>query len=122
MNYFEEEYNVDNCKMCDICRGTYKSIKKIEWNTVQRSILLFIIQHNNQIGKLKIIKILKGNPDVEPKYRNWEEYGELKKYHINQIEKEFYILLKNKIIELDESKYKTIKFIKKGLGEIKNLT
>ena len=107
--------------MCDICRGTYKSLKKIEWNVIQRSILLFIIQHNNQIGKTKILKILKGSPDIEPKYRTWEEYGELKKYHITQIEKDFYILQKNKIIEMEESKYKTIKFTKKGLKEIKNL-
>ncbi len=122
LNYFGEEYNIENCKMCDICRGTYKSINKIEWNTVQRSILLFTIQHNNQIGKTKAIKILKGSTDVEPKYRNWEEYGELKRHHIALIEKDFYILQRNKIIELDDSKYKTVKFTKKGLKEIRDLT
>lgn len=122
LNYFGEEYNIKNCNMCDICRGTYKSIKEIEWNPLQRSILLFIIQHNNQIGKIKTIKILKGSPDVEPRYRSWVEYGELKNYQINRIEKEFYTLQINKIIEIDESKYKTVKFTKKGLKEIKNLT
>ena len=50
------------------------------------------------------------------------EYGELKKYQITQIEKEFYILQRNKIIEMEESKYKTVKFTKKGLKEIKKLT
>ena len=118
LNYFGEEYNVENCKMCDICRGTYKNTKKIEWNIIQRSILLFIIQHNNQIGKTKIIKILKGSADIEPRYKRWEEYGELKKHQINQIEKEFYILQRNKIIEMDESRYKTVKFTKKGLAHI----
>lgn len=121
LNYFGEDYKIDNCKMCDICRRTYNNIKNIEWNNIQRSILLFVIQHNNQIGKLKLIKILKGSLEVEPKYKNWEEYGELKKYQINQIEKEFFILQNNKIIEIEDSKYKTIKFTKKGLKELNNL-
>lgn len=120
LNYFGENYNLQNCKMCDICRGTYSSIKNIEWNEIQKSILLFTVQHNNQIGKLKLIKILKGSLEVEPKYKNWEEFGELKKYQITEIEKEFFALQKNKIIDIDDSRYKTIKFTKNGLKELNN--
>ena len=117
LNYFGEEYNVSNCKKCDICRGTYKQTGRIEWNDIQKSILNFFVFHENVLGSKKSAKILKGSLDIEPKYSYWEEYGALKKYDIRDIESEIQLLLKMKIIEAKKDKYSVIKLSNKGLKE-----
>jgi len=119
--YFHEEYSDKNCASCDICLGTYKEFDEIVWNTVQKNIALFFLQNNNKIGKVKALKILKGSHDIEPKYIKWEDYGILKKYDFNDIDKEFNLLLKNKIISYDNGEYPVVCITKEGIKKLKEI-
>ena len=119
LNYFGEEFKEDNCGKCDICRGTYKNINIVTFNEIQKEIIFFALKHSGKVGKLKLIKILKGSYDLEPKYREFDECGNLKSYNLNEIESELNILLKNDIIQIKDGKYPTIRLSNKGLSEIK---
>ena len=119
LNYFGENFKVNNCKKCDICRGTYKKIENIEWNKIQKEIVVFFIHHDGKIGKTKAIKILKGSLDIEPKYRDWDEYGILRRHDTRDIESEFNLLLKIKIIQIEKGKYAVIKLTYNGMKQFK---
>ncbi len=120
LNYFGEEYHDGNCGKCDICRGTYRE-EKTDWNNIQKRIILFLMRHENRLGKMKVIKILKGSFDLEPKYRDWDEYGVLKSEDINDIESELNLLISRRIIDYTEGRYAVLKFTALGLKEIKNI-
>jgi ATP-dependent DNA helicase RecQ len=119
LNYFGEEYNEPNCGKCDICRGTYKNVRNSGINGIQEQIIYFLIGHDGKIGKNKLIKILKGSYDMEPRYREWEECGALKNENIKDIENEFNILLKRKIIDIKDGKYPVVKISASGMNELK---
>jgi ATP-dependent DNA helicase RecQ len=120
LNYFGEKSNNDNCGSCDICRGTYKE-DEIKWNEIQKNIILFVIHNEGKVGKIKALKILKGSIDIEPKYKEWQEYGLLKKYDFNDIESELNLLVSRGIICYSEGKYALLKLTHKGLKEIGNI-
>jgi len=119
LNYFGEDFDQLNCGKCDICRGTYKNDIKVDFNDTQKEISLFVILHDGKLGKSKIINILKGGYDLEPKYREWEECGSLKNVNIKEIENEFNILLKKGILMTKPGKYPTIKISNNGINEFK---
>jgi ATP-dependent DNA helicase RecQ len=119
LNYFGEEYTEENCGKCDICRGTYNGFKATGFNAIQEEIIYFIISHEGKIGKAKAIKILKGSYDLEPKYREWDDCGALKKENIKDIENEMNILIKRNIVEIKDGKYPVLKISSSGMNEIK---
>ena len=120
LNYFGEQSKNDNCSQCDICRGTYKKEEPIEWNEIQKEIMLFFIHHDSKIGKLKAMKILKGSYDIEPKYKYWEEHGILRKHDFKDIENEFYLLLRNELLQIEKNKYSLVKLTNTGLKQLRN--
>lgn len=121
LQYFHEEYKETNCKTCDICRGTYKNTRELEWNSIQKSIVIFFIHHSDKIGKTKTLHILKGSREIEAKYKNWDEYGMLNKQDIRDIESEINYLLKLKILEIAPGKYAVIKLSNYGIKKIKEI-
>ncbi|MBN2546031.1 MAG: RecQ family ATP-dependent DNA helicase [Spirochaetes bacterium] len=121
LNYFHEEYCEKNCGSCDICLGTYKEFDELEWNIIQKNIALFFFQNNNKIGKVKALKILKGLRDIEPRYMQWEDFGILKKYDFSDIDKEFNLLLKNKILSYDNGEYPVVSLTREGIKKLKEI-
>lgn len=121
LNYFGEDLKKDNCGTCDICRGTFKEKSGLKWSPIQKEILLFFINHDGKIGRKKAVSILKGSYDIENKYTNWDEYGNLRTYDTKSIESELGILFRNNILETDNGKYPVIKISKDGLRKIKDL-
>ncbi|HPO48934.1 MAG TPA: RecQ family ATP-dependent DNA helicase, partial [Spirochaetota bacterium] len=119
LNYFGEDFQEVNCGKCDICRGTYKNSEEFDFNELQKQIVFFIMKNEDRVGKNKAVKILKGSYDLEPKYRDWDEFGELKSINIVEIENEFNILIGRKIIQTKKGKYPTLKLSNYGLNEVK---
>lgn len=120
LNYFGEDYHEPNCEKCDVCRGTYISKKqnfKIE--EIHKKIITFFLNHDNEIGKQKSIKILKGSFDLDPKYREWDEYSKLKNYDITKIENEVNYLIKYNILRIKSGKYPLVSLTDKGISELK---
>ncbi|HOJ64593.1 MAG TPA: RecQ family ATP-dependent DNA helicase [Spirochaetota bacterium] len=119
LNYFGEKFEEENCGKCDICRGTYSNNIEFKPNTINEKILHFFYLYDGKLGKTKAIKILKGSYDLEPKYKDYDEYGILSKFDIKEIENELTLLLNKKFIRLTTGKYPTIKLTSEGLKELK---
>ncbi len=121
LNYFGEKFEEKNCKKCDICRGTYSDTIKFIPNEINKKALYFFYLYDGKIGKSKAAKILKGSYDIEPKYKEYSEYGILSSFDIKDIENEINLLLKKRFIRLTTNKYPTIKLTEEGLKELKEL-
>lgn len=119
LNYFGEEFNEDNCKKCDICRHTYKSIESLDYTDMQKEILFFVLKNDDKVGKNKAVKILKGSYELEPKYREWDEFGQMKSINAVEIENEFNILIGRKVLQIKKGKYQTLRLSNYGINEIK---
>ncbi len=115
LNYFGEEYQIENCKKCDICRGTYhKNNPKFEVDGLHREILLFVLDNDDKLGKKNITKILKGSSDLDVKYESYEHYGNLSSHTLSDIESSFDELIDNGALERSSGLYPTISITKHG--------
>lgn len=121
LNYFGEKFEKDNCEKCDICRGTYSNSIDFKPNSVNEKILNFFYLYDGKLGKNKSIKILKGSYDLEPKYKEYDEYGILSKCDIKEIENELNLLINKKFLRVTTGKYPTIKITSDGVKELKKI-
>lgn len=121
LNYFGEEVTINNCGKCDICRGTFKGNDSFTFSDLQKKIVSFIMHNEDRVGKNKAIKILKGSYELEPKYREWDEFGQLKNINFSDIENDFDILIAKKILQSKKGKYQTLKLSNYGLNEVKKV-
>jgi len=95
--------------MCDICRGTYhKNNPKFEIEEIHKEILLFVLDNDDRFGKKSITKILKGSVDIDGKYEQYEQYGNLDSYTFADIENAFDILIGNGALERSRGMYPTV--------------
>jgi ATP-dependent DNA helicase RecQ len=118
LNYFGEKESSDNCGGCDICRNTYVNPLERELTSSQKIILLFFLHHDSRIGRKKAIKIVSGSPDIEPKYRNWEEYGQLRNIHIRDLEGEIEELFAGGFLDVTPGKYSMVTVTKRGFTRL----
>jgi len=121
LNYFGEKFDEKNCKKCDICRGTYSNNITFVANDINKNILYFFYLYSGKIGKSKAVKILKGSYDIEPKYKEYPEYGILNSFKIKDIESEINILIKKRFLRLTKNKYPTLKLTEEGEKELKKI-
>jgi len=120
LNYFGEEYNEPNCGKCDVCRGTYISnVENFSIQPIHKKILYCVFLRDGEVGKQKIAKIMKGSYDLEPRYRDWDEFGMLKEADIKTIANEINLLIKTKYLLLKQGKYPVVTLSIKGLNVLK---
>lgn len=120
LNYFGEEYNEPNCGKCDVCRGTYFSnVENFSIELIHKKILYCAFLHDGEVGKQKIAKIMKGSYDLEPRYRDWDEFGILKDADIKKIANEINLLIKTEYLFLKQGKYPVITLSIKGMNVLK---
>jgi len=62
---------------------------------------------------------MKGSYDLEPRYRDWDEFGILKDADIKKIANEINLLIKTEYLFLKQGKYPVITLSIKGMNVLK---
>lgn len=120
--YFGETYKRDNCKTCDICRGTYKESITENFSPMQKAILYFFLLNNGKVGRYKAILILAGSQDLEYRFKKFDDYGILRSEDKRDIESEVDYLLAARLLDytyVGEKSIKTIGITPKGIKLLK---
>lgn len=118
LNYFGEEFSEANCGKCDLCRKTNKEPSGI-LTDIEKKILLAVLINNGKLGRVKLVKLLKGSYELEEKYREIDEFGMLSNIDIEIIDCKVKSITDAGLLYSDNEKYPTLKISAEGKDVLK---
>lgn len=120
LNYFGEDYQIENCKTCDNC--VKEKIEKDDLTLPVQKFLSCVFRTDQLFGSAHIIKILRGSKDkkiMERRHNQISTYGIGSDLSVKQWMHLFRQMQRAKLIEVDPQ-YGSIKLTEFGIAILKN--
>lgn len=117
LNYFGEDFSLDNCGACDICLSEKETVDVTE---LAKDVLGCIEFVNNHFGVNYIISILKGKNKVKERHRDNCFFGVVKDYSEDELKDVILSFIKKGFIQKSEGDYPIVSLTLKGRELLSN--
>ncbi len=120
LGYFGEEYEIQNCGMCDNCHNS--EMERVDLTEPAQKFLSGVYCTNQIFGEVYIVDILRGSKRkkiLDNDHDKIKTYGKGSKYNKEQWRYLAHQFLKHELLERD-SRYGSLRLTKKGWDVLKN--
>jgi ATP-dependent DNA helicase RecQ len=118
LNYFGENWEVENCSACDNCLKTYEDF---DATIVSQKILSAVIKTGERFGVKYVAEILLGKKNKKNIYhQNLSVFGIVDDYKISELEEIVQQLIEKKILSKSFGKYPILQLTNQGRVWLKN--
>ena len=120
LDYFGEEYETQNCGMCDNCQNS--EMERIDLTEPAQKFLSGVYWTNQIFGEVYIVDILRGSKRkkiLDNDHNKIKTYGKGSEYNKEQWRYFAHQFLKHELLERD-SRYGSLRLTKKGWDVLKN--
>lgn len=114
LEYFGEDYNVENCNGCDVC---LKEEKKFDASNISKKILQAINETGNRFGGSHIISILIGSNIKKIRelgHNELDSYGSISDYNKESLKQILANLINDSYVKRETGMYPTLSLTEKG--------
>ncbi len=120
LSYFEEEYETQNCGMCDNCYNS--EMEQVDLTEPAQKFLSGVYRTNQIFGEIYIVDVLRGSKRkkiLDNDHDKIKTYGKGTEYNKEQWRYLAHQFLKHELLERD-SRYGSLRLTEKGWNVLKN--